>query len=865
MDEGGVPAGTDIFSVHARYGSEVVTVLEPDGTIRGETSTIYRLLGYRPEDVEGTDYDPGQSKWFGFVHPEDSEKLLSAVGGCLATAGESPAVEYRIRHADDSWRWFESRGVNLASDPQVQGVVVSTRDVTDRKEAEQARIQSETRLKSAFEDAPMGVVVYDLESTLIAVNPALCKMLGYDRQELLGSSPLEITHPDDRPRSQQRTRKLLDGEFREKGLEKRYLRKGGGFVWAYCEARLVLDEGERPSHFVCHIQDITERKRTETELAESERRFRQLFEQSVDAVIVHDSEGNITDVNRQAVLSLGYSREELLSMNVSDYETKLLSEEERTERQRSGDTLWQRIVANEPGTVIGTSNGENRRKDGSTFPVEVLVGGVDYGGRRLILSSIRDVTERKALEERLKHQALHDPLTGLVGRELATDKLKSALARSRRNKESVAVLFVDVDNLKMVNDSLGHEAGDRLLVNAGEQLQQCVREGDTVARFGGDEFVVLLESSGSEEDALLVADRILKRFEEPLRVSGYEVPVTVSVGVAVDSYWAESSHVEETAPESSSVEASTDRGESGSVSAGELVRQADAAMYRAKSSGGASYAVFEPQMGREDIEHLELSSDLHRAIERGELRTYYQHKVDLSTGRVAGWEALLRWEHPERGPIAPDVFIPLAEGNGLIVPIGKWVLERACEQARIWRERYPKEPGQFMSVNLSAKQFADPALGDEVEHILERTGLPAAALDLEITERVLMKVEGSEFARMRELRELGLSFSLDDFGTGYSSLRSLKELPVDFIKIDRSFMEGVPGESEDESFVTAMVDLAHALGLAVVGEGVESEAQWHRLRELGCDYGQGYHFSPPLPSEAATLSMERLEREGPSA
>lgn len=844
---------SSFLSLHARYGSEVVSVIGPDNTLLYESDSVEEMLGYRH-----TDEALAEDNRLGQVHPEDSESVARAMEACFATPGEHPPVEYRMRDAEGNWRWLESLGVNLLSAPEVGGVVVSTRDITDRKRAEEA-------------------------------------------------------------------------------------------------------------------------------LKESEKRFRQLFEQSVDTVLVHDEDGNVVDANQQAVRSLGYSRDELLRLKVSDYEMRLLSEEERAERERSGGTLWQRVLANEPGGVIETSIGEHRRNDGTTFPVEVLVGGVDYGGRRMILSSIRDITERKlaseavaeseerfriafeeapvgvalvgmsghllrvnhalsgmlgytkeellsmtsygvthpddrapsqewmkgqersdtlgqtielryvrkdgsvlwalvsaslvrdfrgepghwvchyqditgrkALEERLHHQALHDPLTGLPGRALLTERVHRTLELSRRRKESVAVLFVDVDNLKIINDSLGHKAGDRLLRVVGERLHECVREGDTVARFGGDEFVVLLDRPGDEEDALLVVRRILKRLEEPLLANGYEVPLTVSVGIAFSASPGLGSSGE-ISPGKTDAKNNAETDVESAESAEDLIRHADTAMYQAKAAGGGDYAIFRQEMDRDNFERLELSSDLHRAIERGELKTYYQHKVDLSTGGVAGWEALLRWEHPERGLIPPETFIPRAEETGLIVPIGKWVLEEACKQARVWRKRFPKEPGQFMSVNLSAKQFADPDLEEEIARILERTGLPARALDLEITERVLLEDELFDFARIRALKDSGLSFSLDDFGTGYSSLLSLKQLPADFIKIDRSFVERVPGSVEDEAFVTAIVGLARALGIKVVAEGIETESQWRRLRELGCEYGQGYHFSPPLPSEEALRSMELLE------
>jgi diguanylate cyclase (GGDEF)-like protein/PAS domain S-box-containing protein len=444
------------------------------------------------------------------------------------------------------------------------------------------------------------------------------------------------------------------------------------------------------------------------------------------------------------------------------------------------------------------------------------------------VGTLHDITERKALEERLEHQAFHDPLTDVPNRTLFMDRLEHALARAGRSKDSVAVMFLDLDNFKLMNDSLGHEVGDRLLVAAAERLQSCLRPGDTIARLGGDEFTILLENIGGESGATRVAERITEALRAPFAIAGQDLFVTSSIGIALSS---------------------PDRDRPA-----DLLQEADLAQYQAKSSGKACYEVFDPGMKTHALERLELGNELRQALERGEFKLCYQPKVELATGRFAGVEALVRWEHPERGLVSPSKFIPIAEETGLILSIGRWVLEEACRQAHEWQEQYPGASLSMVCVNLSAKQLQHPRIVEDIARVLRETGLDPCRLCLEITESVVMEDAPSTITTLQELKDLGVCLAIDDFGTGYSSLSYLKRFPVDFVKIDRSFIEELREDAGDAAVVSGIVALAHTLGMRVIAEGVETTGQLAQLRELGCDLAQGNHFREPLPSEEiATL------------
>jgi diguanylate cyclase (GGDEF)-like protein len=458
----------------------------------------------------------------------------------------------------------------------------------------------------------------------------------------------------------------------------------------------------------------------------------------------------------------------------------------------------------------------------------LIKGQVDA---RLLSRSINYAIERKRAEVELAHQALHDALTGLPNRALFYDRLGQALNRVGRHSAAVAVLFLDLDRFKLVNDSLGHGAGDRLLVSVAERLSCVLRAGDTAARFGGDEFVILCEDVSGERQAMAIAERIAAELDAPFTIDSDEVFVRTSVGIAL------------------AIEAGA-RPEA-------LIRDADAAMYRAKERGGGVYEVFDDQMRERAVRRMATENALHRALDRGEFVMHYQPIVHMATGALHGVEALARWQHPERGLVMPGEFIEAAEETGLIIALGAWAFDAACRQSAAWASAPRDGAPVLMSVNLSARQCSHPDLVASFGSILEHTGADPASLCLEITETALMEDVAASTATLSSLKELGLALALDDFGTGYSSLRALQHFPVDVVKIDRSFVEPIEHDPQEAAIVAAVISLSHALGLRTVAEGIETVAQVDRLRALGCDLAQGFYFARPSPPEdLATLVRE---------
>jgi diguanylate cyclase (GGDEF)-like protein len=442
----------------------------------------------------------------------------------------------------------------------------------------------------------------------------------------------------------------------------------------------------------------------------------------------------------------------------------------------------------------------------------------------IVLNS-RDISERKAFEEQLTHQAFHDPVTGLANRALFAERVRHAIARTRREHHSVAVVFLDLDDFKTINDSLGHAAGDEVLAEVAKRLATSIRASDTAARFGGDEFALLLEDIDGVQEAADTADRVLESLALPLRVAHKELSLRCSIGISVVSQ---------------------------GVAAGaeELIRDADAAMYRAKRDGKGSYRMFEPEMHEGVLARLELRTDLQRAIATEQLELYYQPVVRIHDGSISGVEALLRWRHPERGMIPPDQFIPLAEETGLIIPIGRWVLREGCRHARRMRDDVPGGADLTMSINLSVKQLQHSDVIADVRDAVDEAGIDPSSLTLEITETVLMADTELAVTRLQELKALGVNLALDDFGTGYSSLSYLSRFPVDILKMDRSFL-GEGASPEMSGLASAVLALGSTLDLDVVAEGIEQPEQWTSLRELGCEFGQGFFFARPMDAEAA--------------
>jgi diguanylate cyclase (GGDEF)-like protein/PAS domain S-box-containing protein len=561
------------------------------------------------------------------------------------------------------------------------------------------------------------------------------------------------------------------------------------------------------------------------ELFASEQRFHALVQHSSDVVTVVSPAAEVLYQSESVQRVFGYPAHVLTGRTL----TNLLDPEAAA---RLADAL--RSVNGRPyaTTVLElTVRHRDRHERQAEMTITNLLGDPSVGG--LVLNT-RDISERKELQEQLVHEAYHDALTQLANRALFRERVSDALEQRGRT-DDVTVLFLDLDGFKEVNDSLGHLAGDHLLVQVAERLREAVRDGDVVARFGGDEFAVLIESRLGSADAELVAQRIVESLHAPFAIDGRDIHVQASIGLAA-----------------AGLLGATDDG------AEQLMRNADLAMYKAKSAGGSGYASYDPQMLSGLVERLELEADLRLALERGELELHYQPTIDIKTSRVTGFEALVRWQHPTRGLISPLDFIPIAEATGLIVPLGRWVLEEACRQAVAWGAGAGRPIK--MAVNVSVRQFDRSDLPAVVAEVLAQTGMPASQLCLEMTESVLMTDTEENLAQLVRLKALGLTLAIDDFGTGYSSLAYLRRFPVDTLKIDRSFVERLGEQTDDAALADTIVQLGQSLGMSTVAEGIEEYGQLAVLKSMGCDFAQGFYFSRPVPAaEAGRLLLETTD------
>ena len=705
--------------------------------------------------------------------------------------------------------------------------------------------RSEERFRRSFDDAPIGMALTDAAGRWTRVNRSLCAMTGYSEDELTGVAYETITHPDDRAAGRVDLERLLSGETTSIEREKRYVHADGHEIWAAVHVScLQADEGE-PPHFIAQITDIGERKRVEDLSRRRAAQHAHVAELGEMAL----GDAALDDLFREAVerarSGLGVPFARLLE-ELPDATVRRLGDAESPPVPHAVDSraLDFALASGEP--VIVRDAATETRFDTAELVAKGIVCGMsvlvsDHGGQPFgLLAAYSDVPcefssddvhflqalanllggaiQRQRSEHELRHQSLHDPLTGLPNRVLFVDRLRHALSRAQRSEETLAVLFLDLDQFKVINDSLGHEAGDLVLQDVALRLSEQLRANDTLARFGGDEFVVLCEGLDDSAEAMLVGERLRAVLAEPCRIGGHEHFISASIGVAVSN--------------------GSDVGRHDA-----LLRDADAAMYRAKAAGRDRCELFDEVMRERVVKRLETENDLRRGIDEGELRLFYQPLISLGDDRVAHCEALVRWEHPQRGLVSPAEFVPVAEDSGLIIPMGEWVLDEACRQAAAWQP-----DGMRVAVNLSAVQVGQPGIADTVSKALARHALSPDRLTLEITETALIEDPDGAARTLEELAELGVHIALDDFGTGYSSLSSLKRFPLALIKLDRSFIADLRVGTRDAAIVESVVAMARSLGLATVAEGVETEQQREHLKELGCEYAQGFLFSRPVPA-----------------
>ena len=688
-----------------------------------------------------------------------------------------------------------------------------------RKPADDELRRSEREYRTLFENAHDAILVVDPhEQAVLDANHHACQLYGYPRAELLGMALDNLWREPEADRA-----RLREAEQGVGGVyQSRHARKDGSEIVVDVTAGPVEYRGRRA--LWSSIRDATDRIRVVDALRTSEERYRMLFDASPQAMWVFDSETlRFLAVNDAAVKRYGYSRDEFLGMTIADI---------RPPEDVPGlqDQL-QRLAEGAPSLA---NIWRHRKATGELLDVEVTSHAIELSGRKARLVVSIDVTERLRAEEKLWHAAFYDALTGLPNRALFMERLGMALERSKgRGRGGFAVLFLDLDRFKVVNDSLGHRAGDQLLIQISRRLERTRRAGDTVARLGGDEFAVLVEGVENASDAARVAERVQRELSMPFEIDGQEVFTSASIGIALG-------------------------GGPLQVRPEDMLRDADTAMYRAKGLGIAKHAVFDVTMHDRAVAVLQLENDLRRAIERGELRVQYQPIVALGSGRIMGFEALARWHHRQRGTIPPAEFIPLAEETGVIGSLGRWILQEACTQMRRLQAAHPRLPALTLSVNVSGRQVLQPDLVEQIDDTLRATGLDARSLRLEITESVLVENAAAATRCLMRLRQLGLQLCIDDFGTGYSSLSYLHRLPIDLLKIDSSFVRTMGSDEKNRRIVETILLLGRNLGVEVVAEGVETSAQASALHRLGCGLVQGYLFSHPLDIEdaAALVSGE---------
>lgn len=601
-----------------------------------------------------------------------------------------------------------------------------------------------------------------------------------------------------------------------------------GEWWLWHVLRLIAYAFTIQYTFACHLnmlngmkQEIAERARAEAALRESEQRFRVLVEHAPEAIVVFDVDRNrLVDANTNAERLFGYQRAQLLQRAPADLEPPFRPwpQAEATAALDGIRSKAEQVLAGVPKTFEHLI----RNAAGEDILCEVRLIALPASDRRLIRASYIDITERKAAEAQIEFLAYHDALTRLPNRLLARDHMEMAMSYADRAGNKVALLFLDLDNFKTINDSLGHLVGDALLTAIAARLHDCIRHTDTLARLGGDEFLVILSDVHNTDVITDIAEHILDELAKPFDVQGHELSTSFSLGIAVYP----------------------DDGRDFDT----LLMKADTAMYHAKDAGRNTYRYHTEKMNLDAVEHLQIRNSLRKALERGEFVLHYQPQIDLETMAITGAEALIRWNHPVFGLVAPFRFIPIAEDSGLIVPIGDWVIEEACRQAAEWRRA--GLPPLTVAVNLSAVQFRRGHLEKVVRQALSASGLPPENLELELTESILIQDTEKVLAKVRELKALGVKLSVDDFGTGYSSLAYLKRFDVDKLKIDQSFVRDMVDDPNDAVIVRAIVQLARSLNLRTIAEGVEDKRILSALRRKGCDEAQGYWFSPPLPADA---------------
>lgn len=782
-----------------------------------------QTLGYNRTEL----HQMGEYFWEILLHPEDADYYhRSRQSQRHAGYSQLLQCQLRFRHRDGNWRRFDIREQALARDKhdQVTRIIGVAKDITEQIEASESLRDSEQRYRMLAESISDVIFSTDSKLSLNYVSPSVQAVLGFDAEwifqngwQSIIANPQQLsgiyTLMDRVSKSLNKPEQLalLRGQVQTQLFLFDCLRADGRKIPIELRLVLVWDEHGGFEGVLGVGRDISQQRRAEKDL----RMAATVFEHSTSAILITDPAGYIVQANEAFSRVSGYAVSEVL-----DQLPNMLTVDEQQDahlryvlKQLHQHSTWE-------GEVW------MKRRNGEHYPAWVGITAVldDEGDLASYVCFFSDISERKASEQRIHRLAYYDALTHLPNRTLFQDRLHTALQSAERQKSWVVLMFLDLDRFKPINDSLGHAAGDRMLKDMATRLLACVDNDDTVARMGGDEFTLLLQHRSSRELALNraihVAEQILASLVRPFVLEGREFFVTASIGIALS-------------PQDGN-------------ELSQLMKNADTAMYHAKERGKNNFQFYQADMNASALERLELESDLRHALEQDEFVLYYQPQFSGDGKRLTGAEALLRWRHPRRGLVPPGDFIPVLEELGLVVDVGDWVISEACRQLKTWHQNRVRVPK--VSVNISARQFSDGQLGTRIATILRETGLPPACLELELTESILMREVSEAMQILAGLKNLGLSIAVDDFGTGYSSLNYLKQFPIDVLKIDRTFVDGLPSGEQDAQIARAIIAMAHSLNLAVIAEGVETHEQLDFLREHGCDEVQGYLFGRPMPA-----------------
>jgi diguanylate cyclase (GGDEF)-like protein/PAS domain S-box-containing protein len=783
--------------------------IDASGVITYASSSVQQLLGYGSAEVVGRPY-------LSLLDDEERARIGPYWRECMGRQEALLQVEKVMRHRDGRHVYLESSASPFCdAQGRCLGYRGIDRDISRRNAIRNALAESEQRFRQAFDHAPIGIAITEADGRHIDTNHSLADMLGIKREELLTRNPRSLAHPGDYEASLPLREAVVNGLLPSAAFDIRYRKSDGKYLWARTTLSLIRSPAGPRHYLLVQIQNTTAARLGQ----QSSERLLAIVENTEVAISLIDRQLHFSYLNPAARRLMGIAGNAALGdLDLAGFypqETAaVIVERALPQAERSGtwagETLW-------------------RTRDDTDIPMwEIFMAHRDDNGEVEYWSSIaRDLRESRQCEARLTFQDTHDALTALPNRTLLRDRFQQALTLARRKQSLVALILIDLDHFKRINDYLGHGTGDSVLLEVSHRLRQCLRETDTLARQGGDEFTILLSDVATVQDIVTIADKLISNLQDAIIVGQREVFATASCGISVYPY--DQDHIDE------------------------LLRKAEVAMYQAKENGRNTYLFYTSEMDQRYRADLEIEGELRHAIERNELELHYQPKFRLSDHHLVGFEALLRWRHPTHGLVPPGRFIPIAERSNLIVALGEWALLTACRQTVVW-QRQGYEPGS-MAVNVSAQQFEYSDVAEAVGIALADSGLAPARLELEITEGVLMSDPTAAGRILENLKAKGISIAIDDFGTGYSSLGYLKRFPVDVLKIDRSFVAEVNSNSDDAAIVCAIVSMAHALDISLVAEGIETEAQSAFLRQSGCDTAQGFLFSRPLDTAQANALL----------